>query len=283
MKLYSPIIAFLVVSSFITIASAQTPAEKIRNKEKPQLMLLGTFHFKDQGLDGYKPKFSVDILSEKRQKEVEALVDEIAKFNPTKIAIEWKKDNDQRITDSLYNEYLMGRYKLRENEIFQVAFRLGKKLGHKKLYCVDAFSRGFDNIPDKKTWSEQNNQTKYLDTTYGPMYDEWLKYEDSLKASRPLKEHLLYLNGEESQMLNLGLYLYGSFRLATKDEYVGADGVMWWYNRNLRILSNLLQLAENKNDRIFMMIGAGHVPIIKHAAKASPEVKYVEITDYIKQ
>ena len=119
MKMSSLLIAFVFAGSFITITSAQTPAEKIRNKEKPQLMLLGTFHFKDQGLDGYKPKFSVDILSEKRQKEVEALVDEIAKFKPTKIAIEWKKDKDQRITDSLYNEYLAGRYKLRENEIFQ--------------------------------------------------------------------------------------------------------------------------------------------------------------------
>lgn len=283
MKMSSLLIAFVFAGSFITITSAQTPAEKIRNKEKPQLMLLGTFHFKDQGLDGYKPKFSVDILSEKRQKEVEALVDEIAKFKPTKIAIEWKKDKDQRITDSLYNEYLAGRYKLRENEIFQVAFRLGKKLGHKKLYCVDAPSRGFENIPDKKVWSEQNNQKKYLDTTYGPMYDVWLKSEDSLKAVKPLKDHLLYLNKEESQMLNLGLYLFGSFRLAANDEYVGADGVMWWYNRNLRIFANLLQLAENKNDRIFLLIGAGHVPIIKHAAKASPEVKYVEITDYIKQ
>lgn len=283
MKIPNLIIAFVFVNSITGITSAQTPAEKIRNKEKAQLMIMGTFHFRDQGLDGYKPKFSVDILSEKRQKEVEALVDEIAKFNPTKIAIEWKKDKDQRITDSLYNEYLEGRYKLRENEVFQVAFRLGKKLGHKKLYCVDAPARGFDNIPDEKIWSEQNNQKKYLDTTYGPMYDVWLKSEDSLKAVKPLKDHLLYLNTEESQMLNLGLYLYGSFRLAANDEYVGADGVMWWYNRNLRILSNLLQLAEDKNDRIFMMIGAGHVPILKHAAKATPEVKYVEITDYIKQ
>lgn len=283
MKISSLIIAFVFVNSITSIALAQTPAEKIRNKEKPQLMIMGTFHFRDQGLDGYKPKFSVDILSEKRQKEVEALVDEIAKFKPTKIAIEWKKDKDQRITDSLYNEYLAGRYKLRENEIFQVAFRLGKKLGHKKLYCVDAPSRGFENIPDKKVWSEQNNQKKYLDTTYGPMYDVWLKSEDSLKAVKTLKDHLLYLNTEESQMLNLGLYLFGSFRLAANDEYVGADGVMWWYNRNLRIFTNLLQLAENKNDRIFLLIGAGHVPIIKHAAKASPEVKYIEITDYIKQ
>ena len=134
-----------------------------------------------------------------------------------------------------------------------------------------------------KTDVTNQKQKKYLDTTYGPMYDVWLKSEDSLKAVKPLKDHLLYLNTEESQMLNLGLYLYGSFRLAANDEYVGADGVMWWYNRNLRIFANLLQLAENKNDRIFLLIGAGHVPIIKHAAKASPEVKYVEITDYIKQ
>ena len=40
-----------------------------------KLMILGTFHFDDAGLDDYKPKYRLDLLSPTRQQEVKALVD----------------------------------------------------------------------------------------------------------------------------------------------------------------------------------------------------------------
>lgn len=97
-----------------------------RNGAKPELMILGTFHFRDAGKDGYKPKFPFNVLSEKRQAEVEDLVNSLAEYKPTKIAVEWKKETDQHFLDSLYQRYLEGKYNLGENEIYQVSFRLGK-------------------------------------------------------------------------------------------------------------------------------------------------------------
>ena len=51
--------------------------------------LLGTFHFSDAGLDDYKPKHDVDILSEKRQAELAEVLEALAAYRPTKIAVEW--------------------------------------------------------------------------------------------------------------------------------------------------------------------------------------------------
>ena len=42
------------------------------------IMLLGTFHFQDRGLDAYKPKFDVEILSPQRQQEVAEVVERLA-------------------------------------------------------------------------------------------------------------------------------------------------------------------------------------------------------------
>jgi hypothetical protein len=108
---------FLIVFLSAHFGFAQNnemPYHNLRKGVKPKLLILGTFHFKDAGKDGYKPKFSVNILSEKRQKEVEDLVEQIAKFKPTKIGVEWKKEKDQAFLDSAYQVYLEGKFVLKE-------------------------------------------------------------------------------------------------------------------------------------------------------------------------
>ena len=52
------------------------------------VVLLGTFHFRDAGLDDYKPQHVVDISSPERQKQVEEVVNRLASFAPNKIALE---------------------------------------------------------------------------------------------------------------------------------------------------------------------------------------------------
>lgn len=261
---------------------ASLPWETLRQGEKPQLMALGTFHFRDAGKDGYKPRFSVEILSEKRQKEVEDLTNRLAKFKPTKIAIEWKKEKDQPFVDSLYGEYLAGNYQLGQNEIYQVAFRLGKKLGHKKLYCVDTEARWFEDVPESETFAQKHQLQKYVDTTYNALYQKLYETDDSLKTVRTLCEQLAYINSPERLQIGHGHYLIGSFKYAADGEYPGPDNLSGWYNRNLRILANVLQLIENKNDRVFLLIGSGHIPIIKQAAMSSPEIHYEDVNEYLK-
>ncbi len=264
------------------LSQTAAPYAHLRQGPKPELLLLGTFHFRDAGLDGYKPKFSVDILSEKRQREVEDLVERLAAFKPTKIAVEWKKEKDQPFLDSLYGEYLAGRYKLGQNEIYQVCFRLGKKLGHKKLYCVDTNARWFEDLPKEDVFIKKHHLEQRIDTTYLALFQQLYQTDDSLKTVLPLREYLQYLNSPERLQIGHGHYLTGFFKAAANGEYPGADGTTGWYNRNLRILANVLQLAETPKDRIFLLIGAGHVPIIQQAAQSTPEIRCVDVLDYLK-
>jgi len=215
------------------------------------LFMLGTFHFKDAGLDGYKPKYDIDILSEKRQRELESVLDQIRKFKPTKIAVEWKKSRQPKL-DSLYNEYLAGRFELKSNEIYQIGFRMGKELGHKKLYAVDAPARNFEDYTTQEAYKTKQayfndklgeaivSRDEDLHNRFMAMYAE----EDELKTKVTLLEQLLNENNPEGLRIGHGHYLIGDFKMNEGDDYFGADGAIWWYTRNLRIFANLLGITE---------------------------------------
>ncbi|WP_269432404.1 DUF5694 domain-containing protein [Bacillus sp. FJAT-22090] len=91
--------------------------------EKAKVLVLGTFHMSEhEGLN-----------SERRQTEIEELVSKLSSFKPTKIAVEMVPE-DCEYCNEKYKQYKLGTHKLEMNEIFQVGFRLGLKMGHEQIY-----------------------------------------------------------------------------------------------------------------------------------------------------
>lgn len=258
-------------------------AAPFKNQKKSKVMILGTFHFNDGGNDAYKPKFSVNIKSAERQAEVKQLVQLLEKFKPTKVTIE-NMPQRQPFHDSLYTEFINARYEPGPNEIYQVCYRLAAMMGHKKLYTIDAPARGFDKELNIDSFAVAHRQQQYVDSFYLKMFFALYAKDDSLKSVLPLRTILAYQNDPERLRLGLGHYLIGDFKVAADGYYPGADGATYWWNRNLRIFSNILRLAaESKEERIFVMIGAGHLPILRFLAMACPEIEFVDAYDYLKQ
>jgi hypothetical protein len=96
-----------------------------------------------------------------------------------------------------------------------------------------------------------------------------------------LREYLLHENDPERVLESHGQYLIGGFYLGRDDDYLGPDMRTRWYNRNLRIVHNLQRLTRGPDERILVIIGAGHLPILAHALRASPEYRVVEVRDYL--
>ncbi len=257
-------------------------AAPFQQPKKPQVMILGTFHFNDGGNDSYKPKYSVNIKSSRRQEEVKELLQLLATFKPTKVAIESKPER-QSFHDSLYNEFVHQRYVPGENEIFQVYYRLAAMMGHKKLYNIDAPARSFDNELNVDSFAAVHHQQHYADTVYGKLFFSMYEKDDSLKSVWPLRASLALQNNPEHLQLQLGHYLIGDIKVGANGYYPGADNSTAWWNRNLRIFSNILRLAaESKEERIFVMIGAGHLQILRLLAISCPEIEFVDAYDYLK-
>lgn len=266
-----------------TLWSAATWANSERSRvefpEPPsQILLLGTFHFEDAGLDEYKPKHRLDVSS--RQEEITGVLDQLAAFEPTRIAVEVRADRQGQL-DASYSSYLKDEKELTGNEIHQIGFRLARRLGHDRLWAVDAPARGYASTEDPTEWAMRNGQgTALLRGGWDRHYKALYERDDAAKMERTLTEHLLYLNDPERLRVGHGHYLIGSMGVGDGTEYPGADGMIWWFSRNLRIFANLLRISE-PGDRVLLLIGAGHVPIIRHSVDASPDFRLVEVADVL--
>lgn len=280
-----PRAATLTALALFCLAGCRTTADDtppdFLGTPQAQVMLLGTFHFKDAGLDGYKPQHDVDIMSVQRQRELDEVLDQLERYAPTKIAVEWPAANQVKL-DQQYNAWREGTFELGPNETYQIGFALAGRMGHERVYAVDAQGRMYDMGAKITDWARAHGQEHLLKTEWDARYRQMYEHKDRAKTQRSLRETFLFLNDEEQLLRSHGHYLVGQFKLADGNEYYGADQLSgWWYNRNLRIFSNIVRLVDKPGERILVLIGSGHVPIIRHAVQASPEVQLVEVSNFL--
>jgi hypothetical protein len=248
---------------------------------RAKLLILGTFHFADAGLDDYKPAHRLDVSSPETQREIAWLVERLAGFRPSKIAVEWPKER-QADADRRYVEYRRGERNAEPNEVCQLGFRLAARMGHERVWLVDVDGRRYEPPIDRqaiaRTWGEEAR----LDSRWRSGYERLAAWSDALKTRVPLREYLLLLNSEAALRATHGQYFTGGFQLVRGDEYPGPDHLAgWWYDRNLRIFANVQSLIDTPEERIVLIIGQGHVPILRHAAQASPEVELIEVREVL--
>jgi hypothetical protein len=253
---------------------------------RAELLLVGVFHFDDPGLDAYKPRFKLDVLAPDRQRELDRFVEQLAAFAPTKIAVEAEPADQPRL-DSLFVAYVNGTAELGPNEIYQVGFRLAKRVGLPKVHAVDAEARSY--LTEDQARSKLDSMGVSMDTLmkriredpWTARYQQLYAQDDSLKTVRPLAEELLYINSAERIRVGHGAYLIGSFKFGPDLQYIGPDDATSWYNRNLRIFSNLQALTSDSTDRILLIIGAGHLPILQFLAQSCPEHRLRELAEFV--
>lgn len=291
-----PLAALLAVASLApSLAPSPGYAQQVERPDffaadapKPRVLLLGTFHFQDAGLDEYEPQWEVDVLSDERQAEIEELLGLLEAWRPTKVAVEVKPEGQVQI-DSLYRAYRAGEFELPANEIFQLGFRLAARLGHERVHAVDARGRSYSPEMTREEYqaraqsimSRSDPAAVAAEQEWNERYERLYRFNDSLKTTHSLREHLLYLNRPEHLLRRHGHYLIGSFKLGHGDDYLGPDGQTSWYNRNLRIFHHVQRITEDEDERILVIIGAGHVPILRHAVRTSPQYELVEVAEVL--
>ena len=119
------------------LALALSPATAIAQDDEPpaQVMVLGTFHFTGGGQDYVNSEVD-DYLAPARQAEIEAVVERLAEFNPTRIVVELDPEAEDRF-NAQYDAYRRGEHELTVNERQQIGMRLAARLGHDRHYAAD--------------------------------------------------------------------------------------------------------------------------------------------------
>ena len=256
-------------------------------EHKAKAMVLGVFHFSNPGLDSYKPKFPFNILEEKRQKELNELLERIAIYKPTKILLEWSRIKSDSAANSRYQAYLSDNFDLSDktNEVYQIGFKLAKKLNHERIFCSDANAEWFgvdldwDNYDDVAYLKSRGQLKKSIRYDFNSFYE----LSDSLKTIQTLSEHLNMINGTENRLKDHQAYLTGIIEGAG-DNYLGADAVANWYRRNLRIFANAYDLTNfDQEERLLLIYGSGHVWQLRQLFTDSPDFDYIEVNEFLDQ
>ena len=261
---------------------------------KPTVMILGSSHLANPGMDGVNPKID-DVLVPKRQAEIEQLVTQLRKFQPTKLAFEIDFSRTAEI-NAIYQDYLKGTYELKRYESDQIGFRLAKQMGHPKVYCVDYFRDDpivrediDDRLIDYDAFAEANNQ-RHLQPVRPKAEGKITQDEDGRtwivrEKYEPMIDMYIRINQDEGIRKNLRDYLRIA-RIGLQDEYPGANWVAHgWYPRNLKIFVNLTRITESENERVLLIIGAGHLGFLKQIVKDSEvynlesPLKYLEASE----
>lgn len=244
---------------------------------KAKLMVLGSYHMSNPNLDLANLQAD-DVRTPKRQKEMEELVQALARFKPTKIAVEVIYQSAwDTATQKNYQKYLRGEHQLDRREEEQVGFRLAKMLGHKNIYAIDEEGGlDFDKLMQAAQTYNQTSVIEWFTNTAQAYINELNKK----MATSSLKQFLKDMNHTTSYEMAHNMYLQ-LLNIGKNKDYSGAELMADFYKRNLKITTNILKLKTSPEDRILVIYGNGHTSFFKTILFGSSDFEWVNCYDYL--
>lgn len=248
--------------------------------QKTQVLLVGTFHFANPGLDATRLT-TMDIKSDKFQQEVQTVVDAIRKFHPDAFFVEYPYQKQAKL-DSLYLDFLNSKPvlpKFELSEIYQLAFKLGKQDGLKQIVAINYYmGLPFDSL---MTVIEASKQTVLNDSINAIVRNLSNKFNNMVASGSSLSEILLYLNSEKVKKEDVGFYTTYPTQAGEPGNFAGARVASEWYRRNINMFSLIQQSVKVSDKRIVILLGASHVAILEQFFKLHPGYEVVELKDVL--
>ena len=215
------------------------------------ILLFGIFHFNEEKID-----FTLDEI----QRQLDDLSLTISKFSPTAVAVELDKEKYgaeySLLEENWKSEFLREQISLGG----RIAINSGLQILHPidKVYPLDADMVNPENIQ---------------------LILPRLKYLQKLDEINDIKEKCKFINSRQYVSHDANMYLDINSQNRNGD-YFESKCLSEWYFRNLCIFGNLQRLAK-EHDRIVVLYGAGHIPILRDLINMSDSMNLVDINNYI--
>jgi Family of unknown function (DUF5694) len=237
-----------------------------------QILLLGTFHFAGSEVDAVSND-PLDLSVPGRTEEISAIVDALAAFAPTRIAVEVPV----RLQDSLdeqYRRFLDGAA-IGLNEVEQIAMRLASRVGLAHLDAVDHMDVDSDAGERLEALVAVDERAAHHFSTMLAWARESIDRTEADLASGTIGSVLRTHNDPEVQAEEQRMYLAHMLAMSSRDHQPGPDWLAHFYRRNFGIVANILELAES-GDRVVALFGGAHIPFMREALAASADVEIVD-------
>lgn len=267
------VVRYSLFPTTCSLALLVAPAGAQAPTPRAQVMVLGVHHMDNPGLDYANPEVD-DVLTPRRQAEIEAVAQAIAEFRPTRIAIEAPAGRDS-VYNARYRQYRAGGYTLGRNEIDQLGFRLAGLLGHERVYAVD--HRMDMDVGGVMQFAAQNGQGA-LAERMGTTIQGFVAEASEGMRTRSMGGILAAANSAKADSMH-GWYLVMA-TVGRDSVYKGAEEVANWYTRNLYIFANIARVAQ-PGERVLVIMGHGHGTLLRQFIHESPDLELVSAEPYL--
>ena len=268
LKTITLLVVFCGLLSFNTYSQDKTSKIKVLN--------FGTFHM---GATSDASTTEFDERNEKNRKAVHEIAKKLAEFKPTVLIVERVPEYDDKLKKT-YAEYLKKpetRYK-NPSEIELLAFELGRLSKVTKVYGID-HKMGYNYRIGSQIKNTVDSKT-YIDFQKDPYKTFTDKKIDPNKL--PLLDKLKLFNNDKFLDFLITANADILTHAGTDNKFEGADEAAKYYQRNLRMYLNLNRVPLNKDDRIFVLMGASHTAFFRDFMSRSPKYEMVDTFKYLK-
>ena len=221
------------------------------------------------------------VLTPTKQTELADVASRLAKFNPTKIAVEALSDRLDFATKK-FDSFIPETLTKDPDERVQIAFRLAHQLGQKSVYGIDEQSDTIDYFPFDKveTYAKRHEKTAMLNRMREDV-EKMVKETEAAQKTKPVRLMLADMNEATRTLSDHQNFYYGLLAIGDAKEQPGAELNAAWYQRNARIFAKLVQVAR-PGDRVIVMFGAGHAFWLRHFVQNTPGFQLIEARDYLR-
>lgn len=278
------------ITAFLTLVAMSLG---LAQEQPTEILLVGFDHLAQ--MDNGTP--TSNIFSSKKQGEIQKLTQKLAQFSPEMVMVE-EEPNEQAQLDSLYALYAKNQLDLSKiengsSELYQVGFRLAKQLD---LHGVTGINH-YEYTPQSLLASGKN--IEIFKNGLGSLVQVARPLKKQVQAdSLSIYDYIKTMNQPElvalshRALFNLPAYVMdGEFSQSgtnTVDQgsidnhYIGAEYISLFYNRNLKIYSNILNAQRTEHPkRIVLLMGQLHIGVLQDLLEENPNFKIIDVSTYL--
>src|SRR5437763_2994889 len=244
------ILANACLTAFLStslLAQSPTPAPA-----RIQVMVLGTYHFDNPRQDLHNMKVD-SVLTPAKQTELADVASRLAKFKPTKIAVEALSDRPDFVSNK-FDAFTPDKLSKDPDERTQIACRLAHQLNHKSVYGIDEQSKTIDYFPVDKVeaYAKAHGQGAALGQMQEKV-EEMMKQMEIAQKTKPIRAMLADVNEPARVLADHENFYYELVSVASEREQQGAELNAAWYQRNTKIFAKVKQIAD-AGDRVLVVL-----------------------------
>jgi hypothetical protein len=283
MNIFKTLLSILILSLFFSCDNQQKTEEKndesmiIEPKGSAiKVLNFATFHM---GYTSDAHSMEFDENNKKNVDSIHQIAQILSTFKPTVIVVETTPNYNKTLQKN-YSTYLKNTNTDFENpdEVELLAFEIGRLSDVKRIYGIDHkleynYGIGSEIVNSIDSITHNNFQLNPFKSI--PNLNP---FENGLS----LKEKLVRMNHPKLLDLlitaNADILTYAG----TENGFEGADEAAKYYQRNLRIYSNLNRLKLNNDDKVFILSGGSHTAFLREFMKRDEKYEMVNTFDYLK-